>query len=146
MDSVSRTSSRYRAQVLAVVALLGAGCKPAGPRVQIVSPARGAVVSGSVLVALRASPGLRVVPADGLRKAGEGHFHVLVDVGPPGGDSVIRTGPGIYHLGKGTDTITVSLAGLAPGTHHLIAVFAYGDHLPLKEVAADTARIVVRLP
>src|SRR4051812_9729787 len=79
MDSVSVMSSRYRAaQALAVAVLLGAGCKPAGPRVQIVSPARGAVVSGNVLVALRASPGLHVVAADGSRKAGEGHFHVLV--------------------------------------------------------------------
>jgi hypothetical protein len=127
-------------------ALFAAGCKPAGPRVQIVSPTRGAVVSGNVMVALRASSGVRVVPADGSRKAGEGHFHVLVDMGPPGGDSVIGTGRGIYHLGTGTDRVNVSLAGLAPGTHYLVGVLAYGDHLPLKEVAADTVRIVVRLP
>jgi hypothetical protein len=71
---------------------------------------------------------------------------VLVDRGIPGGDSVIPTGQGIYHLGTGTDRVNIPLAGMAPGTHFLIGVLAYGDHLPLKEVAADTVRIVVRLP
>src|SRR5258706_5705798 len=82
MDSVSNVRSKYRALRLIAAVPLALGCKPAGPRVQIVSPARGAVVSGNLLVALRASPGLHVVRADGSRKAGEGHFHVLVDRGP----------------------------------------------------------------
>lgn len=132
-----------RMAAAAALAVLAAGCRPAGPRVEIVSPRNGAIVGSSVLVTLRASPGLRVVPADGQRRAGEGHHHIFVDMDPPPRDSIIGTGRRIYHVGSGADTVT--LTGLAPGSHRLIAVFAYGDHLPLAEVATDTVRIVVRL-
>ena len=143
MRSAFAVTLRRWASFASVAVVLVLACEPAGPQVTIISPAAGATVGSTVLVTLRASPGLKVVPADGGRKAGEGHFHVLVDEPIPGGDSVIANGPGIYHLGAGTDTVTIT--GLGPGNHRLVAVFAYGDHLPLREVKTDTARVVVGL-
>jgi hypothetical protein len=110
--------------------------------VRIASPARNAIVGSSVLVRIVAPPGIKVVPANGQRESGTGHHHILIDTPIPGTDSVIGASRLIYHLGKGTDTVTVQ--GLAPGSHRLVAVFAYGDHLPLKEVATDTVRVTVR--
>ncbi|MGE0553378.1 MAG: DUF4399 domain-containing protein [Gemmatimonadales bacterium] len=109
--------------------------------VRIVSPATGDTVGPELLVRLSVS-GARAVPADGSRQDGEGHHHLFVDADPTPGDSVIPKLEGIYHIGTGADTLTLS--GLAPGRHRLIAIFAFGDHVPVPGVAPDTAWIVVR--
>ena len=145
MREIRRFVSPLRGPTVTAVAaaLLAVGCRQSGPRVEILSPTNGAVVGPNVKVTLRAV-GPRVVPANGMRAAGEGHHHVFVDMDPTPRDSII---PGatrrLYHVGTGADTVW--LTGLAPGAHRLITVFAYGDHLPIKEVAADTVRIVVRV-
>jgi hypothetical protein len=110
-------------------------------RVAIVAPAEGDSTGPSVVVRLTAT-GVRVVPATGLRVALEGHHHVFLDVDPVVPDSVIRTGPGIFHIGSGADS--VRLDSLAPGPHRLIAQFAFGDHVPMVTVRADTIFFIVR--
>jgi hypothetical protein len=85
---------------------------------------------------------VKVVPATGMAVAGEGHHHVYLDVDPPTEPGAILTGPGIFHLGKGVDSLR--LDSLAGGSHRLIAVFAAGDHVPMAAVRRDTVRFVVR--
>jgi hypothetical protein len=48
----------------------------------------------------------------------------------------------VVHLGKG-DT-THAYAGLAPGAHRVIAVLAWGDHVPVEGAVRDTVDFVVR--
>ncbi len=60
----------------------------------------------------------------------------------PAGAAIPAGVPGIVHLGTGAGEWTVS--GLAPGEHPIIAVLAYGNHVPMEGVAADTVRVVVR--
>jgi hypothetical protein len=117
----------------------------AGPQaaVQISSPAEGESAAGSVLVRLTAM-GVKVVPASGVAVAGEGHHHVFVDVDPGAAAGPILTGPGIFHMGKGVDTLR--LDSLTAGPHRLIAVFAAGDHVPMVEVRRDTVDFMVRSP
>jgi hypothetical protein len=125
--------------VPAVVACERAATPSVG--VEIVSPRDNAETAPDVLVELRVS-GARAVLADGSRKEGEGHHHLFVDVDPTHLDSIIPRTPGIFHLGTGGDTLR--LTGLTPGAHRVIAVFAYGDHVPIQAVAADTVTFTVR--
>lgn len=143
--------SRYLLSALSIVAI-GCAKKPEPPppaepavvaaaAVSILAPGDGDSTTTRVVVRLGAA-GVKVVPATGQRVAGEGHHHVFLDVDPSPNDSIIRTGRGIYHLGSGVDSLV--LDSLAVGPHRLIAVFAGGDHLPMTEVRADTARFNVK--
>jgi hypothetical protein len=119
--------------------------RPAPPvasaAVHILAPADGDTVSPDVVVRLGVT-GERVVPATGIRVEGEGHHHLFVDADLTPADSTIPKAEGIYHIGSGADSLL--LPGLAPGTHRIIARFAYGDHVPVPEVATDTIWVVVR--
>lgn len=111
-------------------------------RAMIVQPADGDSVGPDVRLTLGAE-GVEVVAADGQRVQGRGHHHLFIDTDltPPG--SVIPAGvPGIVHIGTGASEWTVS--GLTPGAHRIIAVLAYGDHVPMEGVATDTVRVMVR--
>ena len=111
-------------------------------RAMIVQPADGDSVAPDLQVTLGAE-GVEVVPADGQRVEGRGHHHLFIDVDPTPADSVIPAGvPGIVHIGTGASGWTVS--GLAPGTHRIIAVLAYGNHVPMEGVGTDTVSVVVR--
>jgi len=143
---------------LPVVLLLGfaaLACKPAPPpvppaesassapaaAVTILSPRSGDTTDASLTVRLAVS-GATVVPADGSHMDGQGHHHLFVDVDPTPSDSVIPKREGVYHIGTGADSLR--LERLAPGPHRLIAVFAYGDHVPMTSVKPDTVNFVVR--
>jgi hypothetical protein len=107
----------------------------------ILSPADGDTVASDALIRLGVT-GARAVPADGMRREGEGHHHVFVDADLTPAGSVIPKIDGIYHIGSGADTLLVQ--GLTPGTHRIITRFAYGDHVPMPGVATDTIWVVVR--
>jgi hypothetical protein len=95
---------------------------PAKPSIQIVSPASGATVSGSfpVRVAVRHFR----LSADLFGKpdvAGYGHWHVFLD-----------TPSMMTMLGMtAAKTFRVSLKGIAPGRHKIIAVLADDIHAPI---------------
>ncbi|MGQ0766424.1 MAG: DUF4399 domain-containing protein [Gemmatimonadota bacterium] len=127
--------------LLLTAGALACATAESGPRVEIVSPANESEAGADVLVQLRVT-GAMTVPADGSRREGEGHHHLFVNVDPTHADSIIPRTAGTHHLGTGADTIRVT--GLPPGRHRLIAVFAYGDHVPIRAVAADTAFVTVR--
>jgi hypothetical protein len=114
-------------------------------RVEIVAPADGDTVVGPEVEVVLRAVGVRVAPALGERVEGEGHHHLFVDteVTPPG-DTIPKDVPGIVHLGTGAERFVVK--DLAPGPHRIVAVFAWGDHVPIPDVAPDTVRIVVQAP
>jgi len=115
---------------------------PAAPRAIILQPANGDTVGREVRVVLGAE-GVEVVAADGQRVAGLGHHHLFIDADLPPADAAIPAGvPGVVHIGTGAGEWTLS--GLAPGEHRIIAVLAYGSHVPMEGVATDTVRVVVR--
>jgi len=134
---------RYTVLALSTVLWAAAACggEPA-VRAIILQPADGDTVGAEVRVVLGAE-GVDVVAADGQPTPGRGHHHLFIDTDPTPAGSVIPAGvPGIVHLGTGAGESTVS--GLAPGEHRIVAVLAYGNHVPMEGVATDTIRVVVR--
>ena len=116
----------------------------AAARVEIVRPSDGDITGPNVWVQLEAH-GVRIAPAQGIPIEGEGHHHLFVDkdVTPPG-DTIPREVDGIIHLGTGASEY--ELRDLSPGSHRIIAVLAYGDHIPMPDVAANTVQIFVQAP
>jgi hypothetical protein len=94
------------------------------------SPADGDTVSAPVTVELTAD-GVTLAPA-GVPAAGEGHLHVMVDIGCAADGEVIP-GPsdeaeadGYFHLGDGSDSREIPLE---PGTYELCVQLADGIHV-----------------
>jgi hypothetical protein len=111
------------------------------PAVRIVSPAEGDSTGADVTVVL-AKENVTIAKADGARLEGTGHHHLFLDT-PPSADGlpIPPTSATIVHIGTGDSTYTFK--GLAPGAHELIAVIAYGDHVPMS-ARRDTVRFVVK--
>ena len=124
---------------LAIVALAACSAEPA-VSVSFEEPADGVVVTAdSVHVVLSAS-GVEIVKADGLDTPGRAHHHIFIDADLSAAGVPIPAGrPDIVHLGTGVSEVT--LTGLAPGRHRLIAVLALGDHVPITPWAVDTVFI-----
>lgn len=115
-----------------------------GGRVEIVGLEEGSTVGPDVPVVLRAE-GVEVEPAAGTRVPGRGHHHLFVDTDPTAATESIPMGAeGIIHMGNGATEYT--LTGLTPGEHRVIAVLAYGDHVPMEGVATDTVNFTVAAP
>ena len=113
-----------------------------GPRVEITAPAEGATVQGdSILVTLVTHDAI-VEPADARQTPGRGHHHIFIDedVTAPGAP-IPPTSETIIHMGNGAEEFVIPT--LAPGPHRVIAVFAFGDHVPNTEVAQDTVNFTV---
>ena len=115
-----------------------------GATVTILAPNEGeSVVGPNVTVRLGAS-GVTIVPAAN-HDPGTGHHHIFVDRDPtPMGDTIPAGVTDIRHLGQGQTELT--LDGLAPGEHRLIAVIANWAHVPLNPPAVDTVRFTVTAP
>lgn len=109
-------------------------------RVTILAPAEGDTVDLPFTVRLAAA-GVAVVPASGLRQAGEGHHHLLIDLDLPASDQPIPVGPFSIHIGTGASERVID--SLPPGPHRIIAVLGWGDHVPAG-IITDTIHIVVR--
>ncbi len=126
---------------LAIFALAACAAQPA-VSVRFEQPLDGAVVAAdSVHVVLSAS-GVEIVKADGLDTPGRAHHHVFIDADlSPAGVPIPAGQPDIVHLGTGVAEVT--LTGLAPGRHRLIAVLASGDHVPIDPWAVDTVFLTI---
>jgi hypothetical protein len=124
---------------------LSAACErpstDAEPAVEILSPADGESPSLPVVVRL-AARGVEVIPATGQAEPGKGHHHLIIDEEAPPDDAALPSPPGAIHLGNGASEYTIE--GLTPGPHRIIAIFASGDHVPMRSVRRDTAFIVIR--
>lgn len=114
---------------------------PAAPQVSITSPVPGDTTGPDVSVALHAD-GITIAAATGLREPGVAHHHLFLDRSLPDTGQAIPSEAGVVHLGKGDTTYV--FAGLAPGAHRIIAVLAWGDHVPVAGAGRDTVDFVVR--
>lgn len=128
----------------------GAEQPPAGPEqaitggIEIAEPTDGAVVGPDMRIVMN-PVGVEVEAATATREPGRGHLHLLVDHDlTTAGEPIPADIPGIIHLGDGSTEY--SLTDLAPGEHRIIAVFGYGDHVPMERVATDTVQFVVQEP
>ena len=129
------------AAVLPVVASAQAQGAPAKVTVKIIAPRRGATVTGSVVVKLRAT-GVRITPAT-VEAPGTAHHHLFVDRDLNWlSDTIPMGSPGIIHLARGQTEFT--LDSLAPGPHRVIAVLSDWRHIPLNPLVADTVTFVVK--
>jgi hypothetical protein len=131
---------------LGVPLLLLVGCggdaDEARARVEIVEPADGSTVTGPEVRVVLRTHGAQVEPADNRRTPNRGHHHLYVNQDLTSADQPIPMGAeGIVHMGDGSTEYV--LTDLAPGEHRLIAWFAYGDHVPLEEVSADTVHFTL---
>jgi hypothetical protein len=86
--------------------------------------------------------GVEAVRASGVSEPGRGHHHLVVDLELPDLRAAIGTHPRIVHLGNGAQEH--SFTRLPAGPHRIIALFAGGDDIPMRQVSADTVRFVVR--
>jgi hypothetical protein len=114
---------------------------PVTPQVTIAAPAAGDTTGPEVTVVLRAA-GITIAPTSGVREAGVAHHHLFLDRDPPDTGGAIPAEEGVVHLGKGDSTH--AYAGLVPGAHRVIAVLAWGDHVPVEGARRDTVEFVVR--
>jgi len=114
-------------------------------RVEIVEPANGSTVLGPDVRVVLTAHGVRVEPADNRQTSGRGHHHIFLNEDlSPVGQPIPPTAGGIVHLGSGAEEYLIE--GIEPGDHRLIAWFAYGDHVPINEVGADTVFFTVVEP
>jgi hypothetical protein len=94
-----------------------------------VSPSDGDTVTSPFTVLLSAD-GIRLTPA-GIPAVGEGHLHVMADIGcydtgtAIPGPSDVDEAAGRFHLGNGSDTREIVLA---PGSYELCVQLADGIH------------------
>jgi len=105
--------------------------------VEILAPMPVSYVGDSMTVQFGAF-GATVVPATGTRVEGEVHHHLFVDVDVTADGEPVPKREGIYHLGDGADSIRIALA---PGRRRLIAVLAWGDHVPVAGASRDTITV-----
>lgn len=116
--------------------------QPDDAAASFVSPSDGDTVGTPVEVEL-AAEGVELAPA-GAPAVGEGHFHVMVDIGCYG-DGENIPGPsdedeeeGRFHLGDGSDSRTLDLE---PGTYELCVQLADGVHTAFGET--ETIEVTV---
>ncbi len=118
-----------------------ASASTAGASVEILSPANGDSVTLPLTVRLGAT-GVEVIPASGQREDGKGHHHLVLDGDSPPDSLPIPQPPVAFHLGNGA--VERVFDSLTPGPHRLIAIFAWGDHVPMTGVRRDTVTVIVR--
>lgn len=111
------------------------------PAVDILAPASGDTIALPFTLRLAAS-GLTIAPASGVREEGIGHHHLLINLDPTPDGEPIPAAPGYVHLGSGVSEFV--LDSLPAGEHRIIAILAWGDHVPIEGSRRDTVRFVVR--
>ncbi len=108
---------------------LGSGyersARPPGARLYIVSPVDGETVSSPVTVRFGLS-GMGVAPA-GVKRAGTGHHHLILDAPPPAMDAPLPADARHLHFGGGQTETTIELE---PGPHTLQLVLGDENHVP----------------
>jgi hypothetical protein len=108
-----------------------------------VSPSDGDTVTSPLTVVL-AADGVALTPA-GIPAIGEGHLHVMVDIGCYAtgesipGPSDADEAAGRFHLGTGSDTREIPLE---PGTYELCVQLADGVHVAFGETQTITVTVV----
>jgi hypothetical protein len=95
-------------------------------------PAVGA--AGTPAVVTIAVQGVKLAAADGDTSGKSGHLHLFIDRAPTASDKAIPKGdPTIIH----TESTTVSVPDLTPGTHFIWVVLGNGVHTPFDPPVED---------
>jgi hypothetical protein len=114
------------------------GCSPT---IKIIKPVANSTVTSPVEVCFDVSH-ITVEPAKNGVNPGAGHHHILVDIPVPKDlDLSIPKGEGHIHMGDGS---TCKEVRLTPGLHTLQAIFADGNHVPIKPPLTTAISIVVK--
>ena len=117
--------SRHLVFGLLIVGWLGIASAADDPQLYFISPANGAVVSGSVTVQFGLS-GFGVAPA-GIQKERTGHHHLLIDTDLPALDVPVPSDEHYRHFGGGQTETTL---GLVPGEHTMQLLLGDFSHIP----------------
>jgi hypothetical protein len=113
------------------------------PSIRLSAPTDEVTVTGSTL-GLTAQVGNFVLCGDCFGKtnvAGEGHWHVFLDLPPTAMDPMTMM-PHMMTM-AGDTTTTVSLVAVPNGTHTITAVLVGNDHMPTMPMAMSTININV---
>ncbi len=87
-----------------------------------------------------AAEGLVVEPTDDHHYEGRGHHHILFSSLPKDLTLPLKKKDSI-HLSKGQECVSLEME---PGKHVIIALFAYGDHVPYNPPISDRILVTVR--
>lgn len=109
------------------------------PKVIITEPENMTQVSNPFKVCM-AAEGLIVEPTDDHPYEGRGHHHILFSSLPKDLTLPLKKKEGI-HLSKGQQCVSLEME---PGKHVIIALFAYGDHVPYNPPISDRILVTVR--
>ncbi len=118
------------------VAVVSAVAQP-GSQLKITSPKGGQKFPGDTVTISWESSGVKIVPAADAKAKEEAHFHVLVDRADFRPGVEIPRGmeaEGIYHTAKNSH----ELKGLKPGSHKVIVVLSYNNHVPWEPLVTAT--------
>ncbi len=108
--------------------------------VTIVTPAEGALITGST-VTVQLSSDVDIRPAGDMTER-TGHHHLYLDADLTSPDEPVPTVEGsIVHMGDASSAYTFE--NVEPGEHRLIAVVADGAHFPLQPWVVDTVTFTV---
>ncbi len=139
--SAARLSSPAAPLILSVLALAactgGASTSPTPapqPKIAIVAPSQGQSLPGPTVTLKLTVTGVTLMAPDARHDPQSGHLHVFVDrpASPRGEPTPFEVG--ILH----TKDTTISLKNLTVGSHRVVVVLGYGDHVPFDpEVKAE---------
>lgn len=109
-----------------------------GHSVNIIKPNNGDSLKGPIEVCMEVK-NLEVEPAKMGINEGKGHHHILfsslpADLSQPLGKL------SVIHMGSG---VSCHILNLSPGKHSLLALFAYGNHVPYDPPVSDKILITI---
>jgi hypothetical protein len=108
-------------------------------KVSIIEPVNGAVLSNPVKVCMLAE-GLVLEPADLGVREGHGHHHIVFSSLPLDLSKPLKRKEAI-HLDEAQSCVKLKLES---GSHVIIALFSYADHVPYNPPIMD--KILIRIP
>jgi len=114
------------------------------PTIALTAPANSATVQGSSFV-LTADVQNFVLCGDCFGKAdvaGEGHWHIFLDLPPTAMDPMAMMPHMVTMAGDATQT--VSLKGIPKGSHTFTGILVGNDHMPVMPMAMSTVTLTVR--
>jgi hypothetical protein len=123
--------------IIIFIGVLTSGCTSS---LKFTQPVANSTVRSPVEVCFDVS-GYTVEPAKNGVNPGAGHHHILIDVPQPEDmNAPIGKNEGYLHMGDGS---TCKKIKLPPGFHTIQAVFADGNHVPVKPPLTSAISIVV---
>ena len=112
------------------------------PRVRILNPERGALLTGRSVAVVLEVHGIALAPATE-RRPGTAHCDLYLDRELTAATIAVPFWtPGITHLSHGQ--LWHTFEGLQPGPHRLIALLVDPYHVPLQPLVADTVHFTLK--